>query len=179
MSDTTSLPGWRVKLTLVVPCYNESTRWDEKYWRSLIVELGISPVFVDDGSTDDGSLIVNQGGQYFDQYTNVYPMIQRSENGYVPPFVNASWSDSTGVALIALMAAQLFVGNFLEPRLVGNSVNLSGFMVLFSLTIWTAMWGLAGTILAIPLTAVVMIILSQIHSTRPLAILMSESGELD
>jgi predicted PurR-regulated permease PerM len=84
-----------------------------------------------------------------------------------------------GVALIALMAAQLFVGNFLEPRLVGNSVNLSGFMVLFSLTIWTAMWGLAGTILAIPLTAVVMIILSQIHSTRPLAILMSESGELD
>ncbi|WP_170464749.1 AI-2E family transporter [Ruegeria arenilitoris] len=84
-----------------------------------------------------------------------------------------------GVAFVALMAAQLFVGNILEPRLVGNSVNLSGFMVLFSLTIWTAMWGLAGTILAIPLTAVVMIILSQIQSTRPLAILMSESGELD
>lgn len=84
-----------------------------------------------------------------------------------------------GVAFIALMAAQLFVGNYLEPRLVGNSVNLSGFMVLFSLTIWTAMWGLAGTILAIPLTAVVMIILSQIQSTRPLAILMSENGELD
>ncbi|MTI01938.1 AI-2E family transporter [Roseibium sp. RKSG952] len=84
-----------------------------------------------------------------------------------------------GIAFVALMAAQLFVGNVLEPRLVGNSVNLSGFMVLFSLAIWTAMWGLAGTILAAPLTAVVMIILSQIQSTRPIAILMSENGEID
>ena len=39
-------------LILVVPCYNESARWDEEYWYSLIVDLGISPVFVDDGSTD-------------------------------------------------------------------------------------------------------------------------------
>ena len=47
-----------MKLTLVVPCYNESSRWNEKYWRSLIVDMGISPVFVDDGSTDGTAEVI-------------------------------------------------------------------------------------------------------------------------
>ena len=47
-----------MKLTLVVPCFNESKRWDEKYWRSLIVDLGMNLIFVDDGSTDGTAEVI-------------------------------------------------------------------------------------------------------------------------
>ncbi len=85
---------------------------------------------------------------------------------------------SGALAFVTLMAAQIYVGSFLEPKMLGRSVNLSPFMVLLALSFWVAIWGSIGAILAVPLTAVVMIILSEIESTRPLAILMSERGEI-
>lgn len=36
------------------------------------------------------------------------------------------------------------VGSFPEPRLIGRRVNLSPFVVLVSLSIWSALWGVAG-----------------------------------
>jgi glycosyltransferase involved in cell wall biosynthesis len=37
---------------LVVPCYNEASRWNEKYWAKLSNSSKVSIVFVDDGSSD-------------------------------------------------------------------------------------------------------------------------------
>lgn len=79
-------------------------------------------------------------------------------------------------SLITLTAAQMYVGNFLEPRMIGRSVNLSPFVVLVALSIWTTLWGLPGAILAIPMTAGVVSILAEIPSTRPFAIMLSSDG---
>lgn len=87
-----------------------------------------------------------------------------------------SWQTAL-VSLITLTAAQVYVGNFLEPRMIGRSVNLSPFVVLIALSIWTALWGLPGAILAIPMTAAVVSILAEIPSTRPLAIMLSSDGD--
>lgn len=43
---------------LVVPCYNESARWNHAYWDSLFGVDGISWLLVDDGSTDQTSEIL-------------------------------------------------------------------------------------------------------------------------
>jgi len=43
---------------LVVPCFNESTRWNHAYWNSLFGVNGISWLLVDDGSTDPTSEIL-------------------------------------------------------------------------------------------------------------------------
>lgn len=85
---------------------------------------------------------------------------------------------SGALAFVTLMGAQIYVGSFLEPKMLGRSVNLSPFVVLLALSFWVGVWGSIGAILAVPLTAVVMIILSEIESTRPFAILMSERGEI-
>lgn len=82
------------------------------------------------------------------------------------------------LALVALMAAQIFVGYILEPRMLGKSVNMSAFMVLVSLAVWGALWGAVGAILAVPLTSVVMIILAQFPAARPYAVMMSQDGKL-
>lgn len=82
------------------------------------------------------------------------------------------------VALVALMIPQIAVGYYIEPKFLGRSVNLSPFTVLLSLAIWSALWGMMGAILAVPLTAMVMIILAELPPTRFIAVMMSETGEL-
>ncbi|PID35868.1 MAG: hypothetical protein CR993_07635 [Rhodobacterales bacterium] len=81
-------------------------------------------------------------------------------------------------AFVSLMAAQLVVGNVLEPRMLGKSVNMSAFVVLAALAFWMAIWGVIGAILAIPLTSMVMIILAELPGTRPVAVMMSGDGDV-
>ena len=52
-----------------------------------------------------------------------------------------------GVALAVLAiltAIQFVIGNFLDPYLMGSSLNLSPFAILMSLAMWSQLWGLAG-----------------------------------
>jgi predicted PurR-regulated permease PerM len=80
--------------------------------------------------------------------------------------------------LAALTVVQFVIGNFLDPYLLGNSLNLSPFAILASLAVWSGLWGIAGAFLAVPITAVMTIVFSEFAGTRPVAILLSRSGEL-
>ena len=80
--------------------------------------------------------------------------------------------------LILLTSAQFVIGNFLDPWLLGNSLNLSPFVILASLTVWGSLWGIPGAFLAVPITSVLAIVLSEFSGTRPIAVLMSRGGNL-
>jgi len=82
----------------------------------------------------------------------------------------------TMVAALALTAAQMTVGYVIEPRMIGQSVNLSPFVVMVALTVWAALWGVPGAILAVPLTAILSIVLAASPSTRGLSVLLSADG---
>jgi len=83
------------------------------------------------------------------------------------------------VALLGLTAAQVAVGNFLEPNLMGRSLNLSPVVILLSLAAWSALWGTVGAFLCVPITVIMMIIFAEFEVTRPLAILISQDGRID
>ncbi|WP_349371902.1 AI-2E family transporter [Salinarimonas sp.] len=86
--------------------------------------------------------------------------------------------ETTLFALAFLVAAQVYVGNWLEPRWLSRSSNLGPFVVLLSLVVWGALWGMPGAILAVPLTSILMIVLAAAPQTRPIAILMSRDGRI-
>lgn len=71
---------------------------------------------------------------------------------------------------------QFFVGNIIQPRMMGESLNLSALVVLIALALWGSIWGIAGAFLAAPLTVMIMIIVNQFPQTRWMAILMSADG---
>ena len=71
---------------------------------------------------------------------------------------------------------QFLIGNFIQPRMTSDSLNLSAVVMLLALSIWGAIWGLAGAFLAAPLTVMLMIVLAQFHGTRWIAILLSADG---
>ena len=52
-------------------------------------------------------------------------------------------------------------------------------LVILSLIIWGTIWGAAGMFLAVPLTAILFIVLSNFEATRPAAILMSQNGRIE
>lgn len=80
--------------------------------------------------------------------------------------------------LMALAATQFVIGNFLDPYVMGNSLNLSPFAILVSLAIWSELWGVPGAFLAVPITAILVIVLSEFPGTRPIAVLLSRNGRL-
>ncbi len=76
----------------------------------------------------------------------------------------------------AMEGVQIVLGNFVEPKMMGKGTNIGPVVVIVALAFWGMIWGLVGMILAVPVTAVLVIILSQIPSTRYMAILLSEKG---
>ena len=50
------------------------------------------------------------------------------------------------------------------------------YVILIILIVWASLWGIAGAIVSIPITAVIMIVLSGFPGARPIVVLLSRSG---
>lgn len=89
--------------------------------------------------------------------------------GALAPFV---------VIVVALGLLQFVIGNVIEPRMMGKSLNLSPLVVILSLGIWGSLWGATGMFLCVPMTVIMMIVLAEFPQTRPIAIVLSADGEV-
>ncbi len=84
-----------------------------------------------------------------------------------------------GVLAGVLFGAQFIIGNTIQPKMMGDSMNLSALVVVLSLTLWGALWGGVGAFLSAPLTVIIMIVLAQFPTTRWIAVLLSADGQPD
>lgn len=75
-----------------------------------------------------------------------------------------------------IITIQFIVGNLIEPKFLGKSLNLSPIVILISLAVWGAIWGIIGMFLSVPITVMLMIIFAHFEKTRPIAILLSQDG---
>lgn len=74
---------------------------------------------------------------------------------------------------------QTIMGNLVEPKIMGSSLNISSLIVIISLAFWGAIWGITGMILSVPITVIAIILCAQFKSTRPIAVFLSEKGDID
>lgn len=95
-------------------------------------------------------------------------------------FITLQTGDLTSFLYVFLGVGfvQIIVGNIIEPRLMGNKLNLSPTMVLFSLIFWGFLWGVIGMLLSVPILAMQMIVFSQFKDTRPVAVFLSRTGDI-
>jgi predicted PurR-regulated permease PerM len=84
------------------------------------------------------------------------------------------WPDPGPIILVALimLGVNQFIGNVLEPKIMGDNLGLSPLAVLLSLTIWGYLWGFAGMILAVPMTVVVKIVCENVPVLEPVAVFL-------
>ncbi len=78
---------------------------------------------------------------------------------------------------ISLIVIQMFMGSYLDPEMMGNRFNLSPILIIVSLFFWSYVWGIVGAFIAVPITAIVKIVLMNIEPMKPIAILMSKKAE--
>lgn len=81
------------------------------------------------------------------------------------------WTGILAVLLPGLV--QFAVGNLIEPRVMGASLDLHPVTVMVALIFWGTLWGFVGALLATPITAVLKLVLERIEVTRPFAHLLA------
>jgi len=86
-----------------------------------------------------------------------------------------NWTPILIVAAGTILTENI-IGNVLDPRLQGNQLNLSPFIILVSLSIFGYIWGIVGMFLAVPLLSVLQIVFANMDETKPIAILMSSGN---
>ncbi|WP_116124540.1 AI-2E family transporter [Lewinella sp. IMCC34183] len=98
--------------------------------------------------------------------------------GGLLPFVFAIATTETfwqPVAVVLLyITVQFIEGNFITPKVLGNSVKINALAAIMVVLLGSVFWGIAGVILAIPLLAMVRIVLTHIEPLRPVALLLSD-----
>jgi AI-2 transport protein TqsA len=94
----------------------------------------------------------------------------------VPPAIMGYLNSGPTTAILVIVAYILVNGgvqNILMPRWMGEGLNLSPFVVIFSLFFWAFLLGPLGAILAVPLTQVLRLALESSHSTEYIGVLIS------
>ncbi len=73
------------------------------------------------------------------------------------------------VIFSVLGSMQFIIGNIIEPRVLGEIMDLHPITVLIGLVFWALIWGVSGMFLAVPITAVLKIVFQRIEATQPFA----------
>ncbi len=67
-----------------------------------------------------------------------------------------------------------FLGNFIEPALLGRRFGLSTVVIVISVLFWGYVWGPLGMLLAVPLTMMVKVAMDNSYELRWLGVAMSQ-----
>lgn len=85
-----------------------------------------------------------------------------------------------GTALLVgagLLVIEQVMGNFIDPKVTGRRLAVSPLVVLLALTLWTTLWGLAGALLAVPLTVLATVVMAHFERLKPAALLLTDRDD--
>ena len=107
---------------------------------------------------------------------NFIPTIGSMIASVLPPLFALIQFESVVLVLILtaiICAIQFSIGNVLQPRLMGSSLNLSPLAILIGLALWGTIWGIPGMFLCIPILVIMNIIFANFSSTYWISVLLS------
>lgn len=88
-------------------------------------------------------------------------------------FVQFGSAETAALVLIGVLVIQAVIGSYLEPVFSGAALAISPPLVLFSIVLWTYLWGALGAFLGVPLAIAAITLLDEFPSTRGAADILS------
>jgi AI-2 transport protein TqsA len=73
---------------------------------------------------------------------------------------------------VTLLVVNVLIDRLVEPKLLGQSLDLSPLIVFLSFILFTWMWGTIGAIIAVPITAIIKAAFETSPKLRPIALMM-------
>ena len=97
--------------------------------------------------------------------------------GILPPvlyaFVQFGGWHMPALVFVGFAVLQITISNVVYPLLQGKQLSLSPLAIIIAMTFWSWVWGIAGALIAVPITAAMVIICSQFDRSRWIAKLLS------
>lgn len=81
------------------------------------------------------------------------------------------------IILVLLGTVQMAIGNFIEPKIMGDRLRLNTVTVIFGLVFWGIIWGIPGMLLSVPLLVILKLILEYSDSLSVVARIMGTLKE--
>ena len=91
---------------------------------------------------------------------------------------SGSWMLIPILTAVILLLIQMTMGNVIEPKIMGESLNLSPVIILLSLVFFGWMWGIVGALLSVPIAATIKIFCENVDGLKPISILMGSGKSL-
>jgi AI-2 transport protein TqsA len=98
----------------------------------------------------------------------------------LPTFYALAQFESLYSALLVfacLNLIQFAIGSYVEPRVAGNALAVSPFLVLFSVFLWMFLWGLFGAFIGVPIAIAALTFCAQSPSAKWLSELLGAPGD--
>lgn len=81
-------------------------------------------------------------------------------------------------AVVAIIIIHMIDSNILSPRIIGSRVKINALASIIGVISGSALWGLPGTFMAMPIIAIMKVVFEEIVPLRPFAILIGEDTEV-
>lgn len=95
----------------------------------------------------------------------------------LPAIVALATKDSLWypIGVIAIFVFIQFIeGNFITPKITGSKVSINAFVAILSIILFSMLWGTAGMIVALPVTASLKVVFDTIPELKPYGFLIGE-----
>jgi len=110
---------------------------------------------------------------------SIIPYIGTTLGATIPVLYAFMSNDQLWVPLavaILFWFVQLLEGNFLNPKIVGSSVNVNAFAAILSLIIGASVWGVAGMVLFLPFAAMLKVVCKEYEQLQALGLLIGNDN---
>jgi predicted PurR-regulated permease PerM len=81
-------------------------------------------------------------------------------------------------SVVSIVMIHLIDANVLLPKIVGSKVKINALATIMGVIVGSAIWGIPGMFLAVPVMAIAKVAFEDIPALYPFAILMDDDGEI-
>ena len=115
----------------------------------------------------------------FAAFFSIIPYVGNLVGGGAATILASLYSGFTaGIIVFSVVAiAQVFESYVLTPWIIGEEIELNPFMTIFSVVVFSALWGIVGAIIALPVAGVLRVIFSHTNGLEPYGYLMEQHKE--
>jgi AI-2 transport protein TqsA len=107
---------------------------------------------------------------------NFVPTLGSLVAGVLPVIYALVQKDFSTVVVIGagILVIEQVMGNYVDPRVQGRQLSLSPLVILAVILIWGWIWGVAGVLLAVPVTMALVVVCAHVPRLRPVALFLSD-----
>jgi predicted PurR-regulated permease PerM len=77
-------------------------------------------------------------------------------------------------AIAGLIVIHMIDSNILMPKIMGSKVKINALATILGVIVFSALWGIPGTFMAVPIMAIMKVIFEEIEGLHPFAIIMGD-----